>query len=45
MTTYVDAEVVAVVSVKGNNIGPDTFFAAQETFVNTLGFLNGPVFE
>lgn len=45
ITTYVDAEVLAVVRVKGNNIGPATFFAAQETFVNTPGFWNGPVFE
>jgi len=45
MTTYIDAEVLAVVSVKGNNIGPATFFAAQETFINTPGFWNGPVFE
>ena len=45
MTTYVDAEVLAVVSVKGNNIGPATFFAAQETFITTPGFWNGPVFE
>jgi len=45
MTTYVDAEVQAVVSVEGNNIGPATFFAAQDTFVNTPGFWNGPVFE
>ena len=45
MTTYIDAEVLAVVSVKGNNIGPATFFAARETFINTPGFWNGPVFE
>lgn len=45
MTTYVDAEVLAVVSVKGNNIGPATFFAAHETFVETPGLWNGPVFE
>ncbi len=45
MTTYVDAEVLAVVSVKGNNMGAATFFAAQETFVVTPGHWNGPVFE
>lgn len=45
MTTYVDAEVLAVVSVKGNNIGPATFFAAEQTFVATPGLWNGPVFE
>ena len=45
MTTYIDADVLAVVSVKGNNIGPATYFAAKETFVETPGFWNGPVFE
>ncbi len=45
MTTYADAEVLAVISVKGNNMGSATFFAANETFINTPGFWNGPVFK
>ncbi len=45
MTTYVDADVLAVVSVKGNNMGAATFFAAQQTFVVTPGLWNGPVYE
>lgn len=45
MTSYVDAEVLAVVTVHGNNTEPATFFAAQETFINTPGVWNGPIFR
>ncbi|MEM7009219.1 MAG: nucleoside hydrolase [Thermodesulfobacteriota bacterium] len=43
MTSYVDAEVLAVVTVHGNNIEPATFFAANQTFLDTPGVWNGPI--
>ena len=41
MSTYVDADVLAVVTVHGNNIEPATFFAANQTFVDTPGVWTG----
>ena len=43
MSSYVDAEVLAVVTVHGNNIEPATFFAANQTFLDTPGVWNGPI--
>lgn len=45
MTSYVDADVLAVVTVHGNNIEPATFFAAGQTFIGTPGVWNGPIFR
>ena len=45
MSTYVDAEVLAVVTVHGNNIEPATFFAANQTFTDTPGVWTGPIFR
>lgn len=44
MSSYVDADVLAVVVVRGNNIQPAEVFAANQTFIETPGVWNGPVF-
>ena len=45
MTTYVDAKALAVVSVKGNNIGQATFFPLRRHSLIHWDFGNEPVFE
>lgn len=44
MSSYVDADVLAIVIVRGNNIQPAEVFAANQTFIETPGVWNGPVF-
>lgn len=44
MSSYVDADVLAIVIVRGNNIQPAEVFAAEQTFIETPGVWNGPVF-
>jgi pyrimidine-specific ribonucleoside hydrolase len=44
MSTYADAEVLGAVVVKGNDMQPAELFAANETFIATPGFWNGPIF-
>ena len=35
MSSYVDADVLAIVIVRGNNIQPAEVFAAEQTFIET----------
>ena len=44
MSSYVDADLLAVVVVRGNDMQPAELFAARETFVETPGVWDGPVF-
>lgn len=43
ISTYIDAEVLAVLTIHGNNIERGNFFTATETFLLTPGVWNGPV--
>jgi len=44
ISSYVDTIMLGAVVVRGNNIQPAEVFAANETFVETPGFWNGPIF-
>ena len=44
ISRYVDADFLAAVVVRGNNIQPAEVFAANQTFIETPGFWNGPIF-
>jgi len=44
ISSYVDADVLAVVVVRGNNIQPAEVFAANQTFIETPGVWNGPIY-
>jgi len=44
ISSYVDTIMLGAVVVRGNNIQPAEVFAANETFIETPGFWNGPIF-
>ncbi|GJM15393.1 MAG: hypothetical protein DHS20C13_07200 [Thermodesulfobacteriota bacterium] len=44
ISSYVDTIMLGAVVVRGNDIQPAEVFAANQTFIETPGFWNGPIF-